>query len=266
MGLAPLVDLSLCLDTSGVRSKADMVSLALETFGTRRALMVGDRRLDLEAAHANGIPFLGFAGGFGNHEEWPGAEASIRSYAEFFPLLGRREELARGLAEEILARPGCRSIGITGLPSSGKSQFAEELASAFRERKVPLRLLALEEFRLPGTEEGRGANALEHRYDLAGARRALRPAREGERVLIEGPLLFLDGIREGIDWLVALEAEEEVALRRFAGRSRRAAGPELSEGFRRSYREALELYQAEGAGRTDAVVENSNVLHPIRKR
>jgi phosphoglycolate phosphatase-like HAD superfamily hydrolase len=57
-GLGPLTDWQLCLDTPGVTTKADMVGLACELAGTRRAVMVGDRENDQAAARAHGLPFV----------------------------------------------------------------------------------------------------------------------------------------------------------------------------------------------------------------
>ena len=57
-GLGPLVDAAYCLDSPGVSVKDDMVGQALERFGTRDALMVGDRDSDQQAAWAHGLPFV----------------------------------------------------------------------------------------------------------------------------------------------------------------------------------------------------------------
>lgn len=61
-GLGSRIDLPLCLSTPGIRSKTDMVAHALAHFGTRKALVIGDRIHDLEAAAAHGVPFLRFTG------------------------------------------------------------------------------------------------------------------------------------------------------------------------------------------------------------
>jgi len=56
-GLGDLVDAFYCLDSNGVETKTDMLRLACDRFG-RPATMVGDREPDLEAAVANGLPFV----------------------------------------------------------------------------------------------------------------------------------------------------------------------------------------------------------------
>lgn len=57
-GLAELSDVQLCLDSPGVACKADMIELAVGELGARRAVMVGDRLADLEAARFAEVPFV----------------------------------------------------------------------------------------------------------------------------------------------------------------------------------------------------------------
>lgn len=55
--LAALSDWQFCLDSAGVTSKTDMVRRAIEAAGTHRAVVVGDREPDLEAARTLDLPF-----------------------------------------------------------------------------------------------------------------------------------------------------------------------------------------------------------------
>ncbi len=57
-GLAQLTDWQFCLASPGVDEKRDMLDLAMQTAGTRKAVMVGDRDSDQEAAVAMDIPFI----------------------------------------------------------------------------------------------------------------------------------------------------------------------------------------------------------------
>ena len=57
-GLADLTDWQFCLASPGVESKTDMLFHALEAAGTQKAVMVGDRASDQEAAIAAGLPFV----------------------------------------------------------------------------------------------------------------------------------------------------------------------------------------------------------------
>ncbi len=60
-----LIDQALCAESPGIRSKGDMIREILGNFGTRNAVMIGDRESDREAAAQNRIPFILFTGGFG---------------------------------------------------------------------------------------------------------------------------------------------------------------------------------------------------------
>lgn len=57
-GLRAISDHQFCLDSPGVDSKTDMLSEALRISGAERAVMVGDREPDHEAAVALGWPFV----------------------------------------------------------------------------------------------------------------------------------------------------------------------------------------------------------------
>jgi phosphoglycolate phosphatase len=50
-------------------TKAQTLERALRELATSDAIMVGDRRFDVEGAHANGIPCIGVTWGFGSREE-----------------------------------------------------------------------------------------------------------------------------------------------------------------------------------------------------
>jgi len=57
-GVAALTDWQFCLDSPGCPTKADMLRAATAAAGSRRAVMVGDRDNDLQAARAAGLPFV----------------------------------------------------------------------------------------------------------------------------------------------------------------------------------------------------------------
>jgi phosphoglycolate phosphatase len=57
-GLAALSDWQFCLDSPGVGSKTDMLRLAAVAAVARRAVMVGDREADQQAAREAGWPFV----------------------------------------------------------------------------------------------------------------------------------------------------------------------------------------------------------------
>jgi HAD superfamily hydrolase (TIGR01549 family) len=70
--LAGVIHEARCAESPGIRSKGDMVREILGNFGTRNAVMIGDRESDREAAASNGIPFILYTGGFGETAPRPG--------------------------------------------------------------------------------------------------------------------------------------------------------------------------------------------------
>lgn len=83
LGLGYLTDWQFCLDSEGVASKTDMLAAAMAAAGTRRAVMVGDRESDQEAAKAHGMPFVWrptpFCHLVGVDAVWNGDPAELRA-------------------------------------------------------------------------------------------------------------------------------------------------------------------------------------------
>jgi phosphoglycolate phosphatase len=77
-GLRPLIDLPLCKG-DGFASKRAMVATAMKKCGDRPAVVIGDRRDDVDAAHANGAIAIGTAYGYGGEGELAEADAIVRA-------------------------------------------------------------------------------------------------------------------------------------------------------------------------------------------
>jgi phosphoglycolate phosphatase len=75
----------------GTADKSHTVKEALDAVGGRAAGLVGDRRYDVEAAHAHGLRALGALWGFGSREELERAGADL--------FLAHPSELVRALAD-----------------------------------------------------------------------------------------------------------------------------------------------------------------------
>ncbi|MEW6074503.1 MAG: HAD family hydrolase [Planctomycetota bacterium] len=263
LGLRALVAEARCLDSPGVADKADMVEQVLAALGTRRALMVGDRGLDRDAAWANGLPHVHCAFGFAPPDEDVAAEAVIEDLGELPALLARRAAwIERALALlGALPPPLPFVLGIDGPPAAGKTLFASDVVRLLRGRRVPAGAVSLEAFRRPGANGGPdpARDPLGAAYDLDALRReVLDPAARGEPVrvrrtggdrrglpvlhaidvparavlVLEGPFLADPRLRPRIDRLLRLEVPEALVLRRVGGREGRAGGPEPLERLR----------------------------------
>jgi phosphoglycolate phosphatase len=87
LGVAEWVDEGRCLDSPGIRNKGDMLADLLSCFGTRRAVMVGDRQGDCEAAKTNSLPFVLCENGFRPDWERFECEGRVADLLELIPLL-----------------------------------------------------------------------------------------------------------------------------------------------------------------------------------
>ncbi len=268
-----------CLHSPGVGNKADMIADLLATFGTRSAVMVGDRATDAAAAHANGIPHVHLACGYAAQDEHVEAEARIGALAELVPCLERRAEwIARALAPW-LAREGA-TLGISGHSGSGKTLFARDAARVWAAHGRSAAVVAFDGFLRPEAERSDAPHAradhLAHAFDLDALEAAvLAPRRRGEATR-PGPwgpsvpadsTLFLEGLfladprlRGALDALVVLAAPESLLRARLSAREPVLA---LRERFLERYLPAQRAFEARHPARPgDLRLDGGNPLGP----
>ena len=189
LGLRALVDAALCLESSGIESKADMVARLLERFGTRSAVMVGDRAGDRDAAWKNGLPHVHCAFGFAPLDEHVAAEARIESLGELRACLEGR---SAWIAELVTGIQGPARLAVTGGPSSGKTLLARDVARVLRASGRPAVAVSLETFARTGGPSAWERDPLASLYDLERlVAELLRPQARGERLALARP--GLDG-------------------------------------------------------------------------
>lgn len=129
LGLARWVHEARCLDSAGIGTKADMVADLLGTFGTRSAVMVGDRRGDRDAGWANGLPHVHLARGYAATGEVVEAEATIDGMDDLEGVLDRRTELLRAILGALVPGPA-EPIAVDGPPGAGATLLARDLMRA----------------------------------------------------------------------------------------------------------------------------------------
>ncbi|MCE9594686.1 MAG: HAD hydrolase-like protein [Planctomycetes bacterium] len=281
LGLGELVDAARCLDSPRVHTKSDMVRDLLETFGTRSAVMVGDRSPDSEAAHANGMPHVHLAQGLATKDEAIEFEAQIDDLPALVPLLERRARwieslLVRARVLDATARRlACRTLGITGRSAAGKSLFARDVRRLLIARGIPCAVVDFDDFLRAPTLEGDGA-VLEHvqaAFDLDGLiDNVIQPHRRGEPVatksgaatgdgllVVQGLFLMHPRLRAALERVIVLEADEGLLLRRLAARE---ADPERLMRVRRTYLPFQRAFDDAfpPAARADLVAPASNAL------
>jgi len=274
LGLGRWIDEARCLHTPGIADKAGMIEDLLLTFGTRSAVMVGDRLADRDAAWANGLPHVHLSRGYAGPGEAVPCEAVIDGMDALLPRLKARARWLRG----ILARldpPAGGSIGVTGGPACGKSLFARDLV------RVEGRAVAvsLEVFRRDGAPTATDPPAsfavealVEELLAPHAAGRTVLLERDGDRLevppgallVLEGPFLLHPLIAERLDRVLHLDVSEELALRRVAGRDARLEGPGPLMDLRSEGLALQATFEASHPPdeRADLVIDAENALGP----
>ncbi|MEW9672332.1 HAD family hydrolase [Ammoniphilus sp. 3BR4] len=71
-------------------SKDDLVAKLLNDYGISQAVMVGDRKSDIQAGKANGLYTIGCAFGFSNQGELAEADVIIKDFSEIVEIIEKR--------------------------------------------------------------------------------------------------------------------------------------------------------------------------------
>lgn len=231
LGLAAWIGEGRCLDSRGIANKADMVEDLLQTFGTRRAVMVGDRAGDRQAAWANGVPHIHLARGYARAGETTAAEATLGGLDELPELLGRRTRAVRECLAGLGLAPQAGWLGVGGLPGAGKSHWTVDLAEELQRQGRALERVDMEHYRRPSAPAwepgGDPLRAVQEAYDLEKlVERLERPARDPGAVrLVEGRFLLHSRVLQALDRLLWIDTPEEIGVRRIEGRDVRLDGP-----------------------------------------
>lgn len=279
-GLGELVDEARCLQSPGVENKADMIEDLLLTFGTRSAVMVGDRAVDRDAAHANAIPHLHLESGFAPETERVECEAVIEDLLALLPRLRGRNRWIAGALNDLGVSPTSPPlrIGITGRSASGKSLFARDAARLLRSRGIDTLHLSLDDFlredapaRHPGSRAPLAPDEhLLRAFDVDTLiTEALQPHTLSDRVLLlDGLFLAHPRLRPHLDLLIHLEIPSELCLLRARARDLPLGRTEEIEWTREQFLPAQERFEAAypPSEHADLVLSGVNPLGPEQAR
>ena len=148
-----------------------MIEDLLLTFGTRSAVMVGDRAGDCAAAHTNGLPHVHLETGFAPAGESIVCEARIHDFGELLPRLRVRESWIDAALDSLgFGGPnkGPCSLGISGRSGSGKSLFARDAAVRLAAHGRQAVVVALDDYLRPEASalvaDGQGAELAPHEH------------------------------------------------------------------------------------------------------
>lgn len=278
LGLAEWIEAARCLDSPGVQNKADMIEDLLHTFGTRSAVMVGDRRGDRDAAWANGLPHIHLARGYAPSAETFDCEAVLEGMDALLPTLARRAAWLESTLDALDLNASVRTLGITGALGVGKTLFARDLARRVPRRRV--HVVGLDAWGLldPIETGPDPAHVLTRGYAVDELiRDVLLPHSRAQRVaskragglqlepedllILEGRFLLHPQVFTYLDRTLHLSAPLEVIERRIAGRDGRLLGARRMAELRA---EQLPLAQAFAASyapeRADMVLTHASAL------
>ncbi|MEX1024537.1 MAG: HAD family hydrolase [Planctomycetota bacterium] len=276
LGLARWMEAARCLASPGVLDKGDMLEQLLGLFGTRSAVMVGDRATDGAAAAANGLPFVFCRFGFAPEGEWLAPGGSIDDFGALGTQLDARTEALDRMLDTIGARRATflppAVLGVAGPPGSGATLLARDLARRLDAAFLPLACYQAATFDLAAFERevlvprARGERVVVRREcaDAGGVPETVEVDVPPDRALVlESPALFDPSLSSRLDRLLVVEVADDVALGRLAGRDARRYGPGSLEPARRRLAAWRELTARVAPARVaDLVVGLDNVLAP----
>jgi phosphoglycolate phosphatase len=268
MGIGRWIEEGRCLDSPRISNKADMVQDLLLTFGTRSAVMVGDRTGDRDSAWANGIPHIHLSRGYAVVGERVEAEAVLQGLDQLPGRLEARNGALDGWIDSLEIPSAGATIGIAGKALSGRSLFARDLARRLEARGRATEILGTSAFVRDDWQPAASPDPLlesAQAVDLDALAERLAVPRDGTVVrLVEGPGLVHPRVGVHLDRQVWLDVPPAVAERRARGRDARLGGPGAIE---RSYGRWRALDQAVSAsalmGNLGVVVDASNALGPL---
>ena len=245
-----------------------MVEDLLLTFGTRSAVMVGDRAGDRDAAWANGIPHMHLARGYAVAGEQVEAEAVLLGLDQLPARLDARHVALDGWIDALEVPSAGATIGIAGKALSGRSLFARDLARRFEARGRSTQVVAsAAHMRADWCPAANPDPLLESAaaIDLdALADQLARPREEGVVRLVEGPGLLHPRVGVHLDRQLWLDVPPAVAERRALGRDGRLAGPKAVElAFGRWRALDLAVAASVSMGNLGVVVDAGNALEPV---
>jgi phosphoglycolate phosphatase len=253
-------------------------------------IYIGDAIHDFIAAEANNLPFIAALYGYGNTDELLNSAFTVDFPSEIISRVSQADIFFK-LKKELIDS-GKRIIGINGIDTSGKTQFADSFSRFLTSLGIANDILHIDDFHNP-REVRRGGDYYDCAFDLdTVATQILKPLNdnsaldvaltcldldsdkyENERrysvsqsgiLLLEGTLLFRAPVIDYLDAKIFLQISFCEALRRAKIRDVPRYGEEILEAYKTRYLPAQERYfrECRPAEIADAVINNSDWTVP----
>lgn len=260
-----------------------------------RPVMVGDTDTDLEAAVSCGIPFIYAMYGFGCKEH-PGK--SVFDMTEFTEIISyvRQLEIFYRIFETARQKKS-RTIGITGVDTSGKTDFASRFAGFLDGMNIRNQIIHIDDYHNPRNIRRNGENEIDAYYKNAFNYQklideVLIPAQSGSfdksiccldlktdryekevhytihsdtMILIEGVLLYRKPLIDYIDVKVFLDISFETMVQRAERRDVPLFGEEILQTYEKKYIPVQRRYLKEEQPKpaSDFVIDNNDYSNPV---
>ena len=260
------------------------------------AVMVGDRSGDFEAAKLCRLPSIAAAYGYASEEETVMADFRADTPAQIADRIFTLS-VFHTLTSTLIGKMHGRLLGISGVDTSGKTEFCAGLARYLKSVGLPCAVLHLDDFHNPAALRRKGENEISAYFDNAFdlqklESEVLRPLKthenlhrtvrcltpdtdkydreitldieETELVLLEGVLLFRPPIDEYLDARIWLEISFNEVLRRARLRDVPKYGEAFLERYKSKYIPIQEKFirEYDPKGKSDAVIDNENYNRP----
>lgn len=279
------------------KTKSDVMSDLLGELHPEFAVVVGDMKHDFDAARANHIPSIGAAYGYGGEEialagyaaDKPGDVIGLICKCEIF------DKIEKMIARRRAGHPFV--IGVNGVDTSGKTQFAAALQAYLGKRGYHTQAIHLDDFHNPRSVRVSGGDEIQsyidHAFNLELLEaELLQPARSGTPVdrdlqlldlntdtftnrqqyhidsdtivILEGVLLYRPPVDGYIDCKVYLDVGFDEVLKRAEQRDVPLYGAGFLERYRTKYLPIQQWYleNCRPKEESDIVIDNTDFNMP----
>jgi uridine kinase len=283
-------------------NKIQMVQKIKGKFGNPGTAVIGDRFSDIKAARENNALSIGVLYGHGG-EEPRQADITIGAFFDLLGIFDRRTPIFCRIMDEVKRRKShdrAFVIGVTGIDTSGKTQFTEALCQFITSKGYEVQLIRLDDFHNPRkircAESNQAKNYYRRSFDIATiVQKLLLPVHmkeefsvklalldlfsdkyeiekeysftKGTIVVFEGVFLFRKELSPYLDYKIFLEIDFDESKRRAKARDVPLYGQEILERYDLKYlpaqRKFLEEYPP--LQTADMIINNHNWDYPVIK-
>jgi len=248
------------------QSKADRVADLLETLLPSEGVVIGDTFEDVEAAKAHHLPSIVVQWGYG-HQPVDVVSFHVQKAAEIMSVI-ERIQLCGLIHKQLEHFKFPVIIGINGVDTSGKTEFANCLATYLEAKGRNTQVIHLDDFHNPLSLRRQGRNEqeayIDHAFNLNLLTEAILDPVHGKQavdvqldlldvdtdtytnkkhyvidqqtvVIVEGTLLYREPLIERIDYKIYLDISFEEVIRRARQRDVPKYGAAILQKYQQKY-------------------------------